>query len=186
MINIRLAEEKDISKLKQLIDENISIDYFTEDSLKAIINENNHYIFVNTDDSDIPNGFIYCNIDTLENACETAYIPQDIKSFDQYSKDSKVCLYKTTCTAKEARKIGILTSFMKKMDAVTSNLDFDFNIVVALIHPGDIIPVHNILIENGFIKAERIRHPWIKIKSYCGYCKSEYCKCDGMLYIKER
>lgn len=186
MINIRLAKEKDINRLKQLIDENISVDYFTEDAIKSIINENNHYIFVNTDENDIPNGLIYCTVDTLKNACDIAYIPQDIESLAKYSKDMKVCLYKTTCTAKEARKAGILSSFMKEMDAATSKLDFDMNIVVALIHPGDVIPVHNILTDNGFVKIERIEHPWIKIKSYCSYCKSEYCKCDGMLYIKER
>lgn len=186
MSNIRPAEHKDIQHLKKLIDENISEDYFSENYIENILNSDNNYIYVCVDEENIPVAMIYCVVTSLEDAMKIGYIPIDTLALKGFDKNSRTCLYKTTCTSKEYRDTGILHSFMKKIDSITDKLDFERSIVLSLIYANGVIPTDHVLSETGFIKTQRIIKPWNGIKSHCNYCGKDYCTCDGMLYIKER
>lgn len=185
MNNIRLAEEKDILYIKKLVDENISADYFSSDFIKNIINEKDSFLYVFTDE-EIPVAMIYCTIKSLEEACALSHIPLTDSEICNYDRNDKVLLYKTTCTDDRYRQNGILNQFMDEVICATKGLDYKFSIVLALELPDGIIPADKALVRSGFIRKSKVITPWINIKSYCNYCDNEYCRCNGVMYIRRR
>lgn len=186
MNDVRFAKLSDIDEIKELIDSSISVDYFSKEDIEDFINNDKKFLFIHTDDKEHPVACLLSEIGTLESICKkNDFFSVSDDCFRKYDKDTKVILYKTTCTRKDYRKNGILTDFMSKCSDYFSKFDYEMKIVLCLVLPDGRIPAHNHVVNDGFKQIKLYKHPWHKIKSYCGYCNNEYCQCDGMLYIKE-
>ena len=185
MNKIRYANIKDLYEIKKIIDDAISIDYYTEDDLKSFILSDDIFFFVYTDENDAAIACLLCEKGSLKDICEKDNIPFDDESFDKYNENTKVIIYKTAATKKSERNNGILTDFLREAGKVTTDIPHDIKLCLCLMLPNGKIPVHNHVTNDGFKQIKRFSSPWNNIKSYCSYCNSQYCKCDGMLYIKE-
>lgn len=185
MGNIRYAKKLDIPFLKAIIDDAISLDYYSEEALESLIADDNSLFFVYTDENDEPIACLICEIGELKKICLKDNVPFDKEVFNNYAEDAKVIIYKTAATKKEYRNGGILTEFLNEAAIKCRDIKHDLSMCLCLVLPNGKIPVHRHVIKDGFRQVHLYKSPWNCIKSYCSYCGSEYCKCDGMLYIKE-
>lgn len=186
MSNIRFATEADVKIIKKIVDNSISVDYYSEQFIIDFIIHDGGYIYVYVDNMDKPLACLFFEKGGLKYICEKDNIPYPDESFESYFDNTEVIIYKTAATDPECRNNGILTEFLKEADIDTKNMDYDIKMCLCLILPNGKIPVKRHVETDGFVQIKRFKSPWNNIKSYCSYCNSEYCKCDGMLYIKEK
>lgn len=186
MNKIRLARLEDANCIKEIIDGSISIDFYSIDKLKEFILNKNSIFYVYTDDNDIPVACLFCEKGSLYDICLKDNIPFEDEVFKKYNKDTKTIIYKTAATRVNYRSKGILRSFLREAAVECSKIDHDVVAALCLVLPDGSIPVHRHVTEDGFKQIKLFKSPWKNIKSYCSYCKNEYCTCDGMLYLKEK
>jgi hypothetical protein len=186
MGEIRQATAKDLIAIKKMTDEYIGVDFYTMSYLEKIYNTDDNFIYVYTNDEDEAVAYLYFFISTLQEALEVIHASKEYSRFDDMETDSKVCVYKTTCTDKAYRNRGLLTSFLQKIETVIKdNNNVKCILAPALRTPAGVIPVENVVLAAGFKKRTEIMHPWSHIDSYCPYCKNRNCQCDSVIYTKE-
>ena len=185
MDNIRLARLDDINKIKNIIDEGISENYYSLDVIKSFIEDDNSYLLVAVSDEDIPLAAMFCEKGTLKDMSVLENIPYPNDAFNSYSDETLTVVYKTVATSKNARRKGYVHALFNEYDKIFKNTEHDLRIGLALILPDGSIPIKKHIDEVGFEYKKIIKHPWSKIRSYCSYCKNDFCMCDGMLILKE-
>jgi hypothetical protein len=185
MGEIRQATAKDLIAIKKMTDEYIGVDFYTMSRLKKIYNTDDNFLYVYTNDEGEAVAYFYVFISTLQEALEVIHAPKEYSWFDDMETDSKVGVYKTSCTEKEYRNRGVFTYFFQKMETVFRDNKIGRVFVPALRTPAGVIPVENVVLAAGFKKRTEIMHPWSQIDSYCPYCKSRNCQCDSVIYTKE-
>lgn len=185
MNRIRYAKLSDVNVIKDIIDDAISIDYYSQEDIEKYINDNNCLFFIYVDSEDNPIACLLCEKGKLEEICNKDNIPYPDACFDSFNPNDNVIIYKTAATRKQDRNNGILADFLKQADVISRGIDHALKLCLCLILPNNKIPVHSNVIKAGFKQIKRVKSPWIHINSYCSYCKNQFCKCDGMVYIKE-
>lgn len=184
MDHIRLAEEKDLEQIKKLIDENISIDFYSIDYLRDTLSDSDRNIYISTDELDVPVALLYIIFTTYGKAKELLKIPQETE-LPALSDDSRILIFKTTCTDIHYRKSGILSSLMDTAEADCRKRGYPYIILEAIRIPSGKIPNEKGLQYHQFRPVKEILHPWADTNSYCPYCQNQFCQCNAVLYIKE-
>lgn len=187
MFEIRKARREDAYRIKQLTDQYISKDFYEISFLEQKIDDPDNLIYVcQKEDKEIV-AYIYLFLDSLKNVCDVLHIPEKIRKelpYYEKNKETKVCSYKTISIEKEFRSQGIHDQFLEHMDALLKKTDIAYSIMTALKRVDGMIPAHRGITKDRFKPVIEVEHPWIHEKSYCPYCKKDYCECNGMVYIK--
>lgn len=185
MNNIRYASLNDASEIKKIIDEGISENYYSIDTIKNYIIDENSYLLVAVSENDTPLAAMFCEKGCLKDMCRLENIPYPDETFDKYNEQDITIVYKTVATYKDARCNGLVHGLFRKYEDIFNSVEHDLRIGLALILPDGTIPIKKHIDEVGFSPKKIINSPWSNIKSFCTYCGNEYCKCNGMLIIKE-
>ena len=185
MENIRLAELSDLTALKKLTDENIGVDYYTEEDLRQILTDPDKKFFVCTDENDVPIAYSLIIITTYAKARKMMKITEPVPGLEALEPDAAISIYKTTCTDKAYRRLGFLGQLVRAAQAYLTEHHIRYILADAMKHPSGYIPVAKTAESNGYHAVMEIPHPWSDIDSYCPYCQSRFCKCNAIIYIKE-
>lgn len=182
MEQVRQAIASDIKYICKLCDENISEGFYTEQELSQICQNPDHYIYVYCDDNDIPVAFLYMFVAPYGQTPESFRVSEKITLPD----DEPVCVFKTTCTDPEYRRKGILHLLMSYCEQVMKEQGIHTILLEALKHyPSGKVPAASGIKDMDFKIVQEVSQPWIHIRSYCPYCKNEYCHCNALLCVKE-
>lgn len=185
MSKVRKASQKDLKRIKEMCDEYISLDFYSEEFWKKAYEDENQYIVLYANDEDIPVGFIYMFRASYKKAREILKIPDNADYLRDLSDDDIVGVFKTTCTDKAYRRQGILKLLMESCEDMLRNDGITLILLDALKLPSGEIPAESGIEKTKFKKIAEIKHPWADIDSFCPYCKSRFCRCDAVLCIKE-
>lgn len=185
MIKTRFANLDDIDEVKKIIDEGISQDYYSIDTIRNYITDENSMLLVVVSDDDKPQAAMFCMKGNLKQMCEEEHIPYPDSVFEGYSENSQTIVYKTASTYKNMRNRGYVTRLFDAYGDIFDNTEHELRVGLALVLPDGTIPIKKQVDNAGFTPRKLYKSPWSKIKSYCNYCNCEYCQCNGMLYIKE-
>lgn len=168
-----------------MTDEYIGKEFYTISYLKEIYDADDKFIYVCVNDKDEVVAYFYIFTSILQEALRILNIPIQLSGFDSDKLDSKVGVYKTSCTKKDYRNQGLFTSFLHSMEGVFREKRVEQVLLPALRTPSGVVPVKNVVFAAGFHEAGEFMHPWSHIDSYCPYCKNRNCQCDCVLYTKE-
>lgn len=185
MNHIRFATLADTTEVKKIMDEGISQDYYSIQEIESYINNENNYLLVSVSDEDKPLAAMFCSKGTLKEMCELEHIPYPDSIFDKYSEDAQAVVYKTASTYKAERCNGHVKDLFYEYDKMFNDIAHELRIGLAIVLPDGTVPIKSHVDKYGFKAKKLIKSPWSYLKSYCSYCKNEYCQCDGMIYIKE-
>lgn len=185
MGRIREARLDDLIRVKQMTDAYISRDFYSLSYLEDILRDENQYLFVYTDEKDEAVAYLYMFDATLREALGVLHISYDIAQPRERDLDARVGVYKTTCTEKDYRGKGILTSFLAYVEDVFVKKGIGTILLTALQIPNGRIPTYNVLDHAGFQRVGSVEHPWIEVDAYCPYCGHQHCTCNAVVYKKE-
>ncbi|MDD3338825.1 MAG: hypothetical protein PHS82_08230 [Lachnospiraceae bacterium] len=182
---IREAREQDVIKIKQLTDENISVNFYTLSFLRTIIDDPKQYLLVYENEEKEIVAYLYMFCASLQEALTILHIPVELLVSNGVLPETKIVVFKTTCTHKKYRSRGILTSLIDYAQKKVLQIDLHSILLTALQIPSEKIPAHTVLIQADFVPVGRVKHPWRNIEAYCPYCGKDHCICDAVVYRKE-
>lgn len=186
MNKIRPAIPEDVNEIKKIMDEGISQDYYSEDDILEFIERDNYYLLVSVSEDDKPLAAMFCIKGSLKDMCELERIPYPDEIFSSYNDDSIAVVYKTAATYISERRHGHVDKLFNEYNNIFNRTEHDLRIGLALILPDGRIPIKHHVDDSGFKPKKIISSPWSHLKSYCSYCKNDYCQCNGMIYLKEK
>lgn len=182
---IREAGYEDLAAVKKMTDEYIGQDFYSMSFLREICDADNKYLYVYANDRDEAVAYLYIFVSTLEEALRILHITYEESGLAGAEPESKVGVYKTTCTRKEYRNQGVLAAFLDSLEDIVRQNRVERILAPALKSPTGLVPVQTQVLEAGFHKVGEGMRPWSGIDAYCPYCKSMNCKCQCVLYVKE-
>lgn len=185
MEGIRPAQTRDLAAIKEMTDTYIGRDFYTMSQLEKICRTPDHLLFVYTDGEDRVMAFFYIFMSTLQEALRVLNAPADCGVYSNIPGDSRVGVFKTSCTQKAYRNRGLFTTFFHAMEEVFVEHKIERTLVPALRSPQGVIPVENVGLDAGFQRAAVLSHPWAHIDAYCPYCRQQHCQCDCVIFTKE-
>lgn len=186
MIAYRKARVGDEKRIKEVMDEGIGENFYSENQIKEFIeNEHESVIMVGVDELDVPHGFIYSFVAPLKEALSILGIPKDHTLFSDMDEDEMVGVMKTTSTDKAHRKDGICVHLVENTAVYMKEKKVKQVIVSALRRPDGYVVTEGLLDATGYRPVMELKRPWNKIDCFCPHCKKQYCECDSVVYIRE-
>jgi len=186
---IRKAQAKDIVQIKQLVDEYIGTDFYSVEELENIVQSDSKVIYVYCGDDSNVNGMTYILVDEITNVPELLNI-SDV-DFERLIKiypdciNQPVGIFKTISVKPECRKTDVADDLVKSNIEWFKGKGVKLAIGEAIVRPDGKVNAARVNEKSGLKSMFRIKKPWSKIKSYCPYCKNEYCQCDAEIFAKE-
>ena len=186
-IEVRAAEDRDLERIKYLIDQCISRDFYTIEELEDMLKREDDllYVAVDADRNGWVMAYFYAFLSTLDEALRILHVRVKPEALQKCTGNERVGVYKTSSTDPAYRNRGVFSSFMVNLQPVLRAKGAKMILNTALRPLGKEIPILNILRDTGFTPVMTVRRPWAGKKGYCPYCEQEYCVCDGVLYIKK-
>ena len=183
-IEVRAAEARDLKRIKALIDQCISRDFYSIEELEAMLKREDDllYVAVDADRDGWVVAYFYAFLSSLDEALRILHVPEKPETLQKYAGSERVGVYKTASTDPEYRNRGVFSAFMVNLQPVLRNKGAKMIVNTALRPLGREIPILNILRDTGFTPVMTVRRPWAEKKGYCPYCKQDYCICDAVLY----
>ena len=184
---MRDAEARDLPEIKQLMDRYLSRDYYTMEELEKILAGERNLLYVVTDSEKGGEvvSYFYAFVAPLDEALQILHVKEKPAFLANYSGDTTVAVYKASSTKEAYRKNGVCTSFVRDLQPVVRDMGAKLILATALHPRGKEEPMKHIFISNGFSAIADLYRPWSGIRSYCPYCRQEYCVCDAVFYIKK-
>jgi len=184
---VRDAEARDLPEIKQLMDRYLSRDYYTMEELEKILAGERNLLYVVTDSEKGGEvvSYFYAFVAPLDEALQILHVKEKPAFLANYSGDTTVAVYKASSTKEAYRKNGVCTSFVRDLQPVVREMGAKLILATALHPRGKEEPMKHIFISNGFSAIADLYRPWSGIRSYCPYCRQEYCVCDAVFYIKK-
>ena len=185
-IEVRTAEVRDLERIKYLIDNCISRDFYSMAELESMLEREDDLLYVaaDTDRDGLVAAYFYAFISTLDEALRVLHVEEKPEALQQYQGNERVGVYKTSSTDPAYRNQGIFSAFMADLQPVLREKGSKMIINTALRPLGREIPILNILRDTGFSPVMTLERPWAKKKGYCPYCKQDYCICDAVLFMR--
>ncbi|MBR3018578.1 MAG: hypothetical protein IKH57_16115 [Clostridia bacterium] len=186
-LEVRDAQARDIPEIKRLTDEYISEDYYSLNTLEAMLHgdRNLFYVVTDADKGDAIISYFYAFLSGLDEALQILHVPEKPEALQNYPGDTPVAVYKASSTEKAYRKHGICSSFVRDQEPVVRARGAKLILATALHPVGRQVPMRHIFLDNGFTAIADIYRPWVSIRGHCPYCKQEYCTCDAVFYLKK-
>ena len=186
-LQVRDAEARDLPEIKQLMDRYLSRDYYTMEELEKILAGERNLLYVVTDSEKGGEvvSYFYAFVAPLDEALQILHVKEKPAFLANYSGDTTVAVYKASSTKEDYRKNGVCTSFVRDLQPVVREMGAKLILATALHPRGKEEPMKHIFISNGFSAIADLYRPWSGIRSYCPYCRQEYCVCDAVFYIKK-
>lgn len=185
MSQIRFATLEDVLDVKNIIDEGISENYYTKEDIIDYITDDNKFLLVVVSEDDKPISAMFCAKGGLKEMCDNERIPYPDSVFDKYNENTKTIVYKTASTYNHLRSKGYVGWLFEEYNNIFNDIDHEIRIGLALILPDGEVPIRKLVEKYDFKPAKVFEMPWHNLKSYCWYCKKDFCECNGLLYIKE-
>ena len=185
-IEVRAAEARDLKRIKALIDQCISRDFYSIEELEDMLKRKDDllYVAVDADRDGWVVAYFYAFLSSLDEALRILHVPEKPETLQKYTGSERVGVYKTSSTDPEYRNRGVFSAFMVNLQPVLRNKGAKMIVNTALRPLGREIPILNILRDTGFTPVVTVPRPWVEKKGYCPYCKQDYCICDAVLYMK--
>ncbi len=186
-LEIRDAEIRDLPEIKRLMDEYLSLNYYSLEALEGMLCGDRHLLYVVTDaDRDhAVVSYFYAFLSSLDEALQILHVAERPEPLLQYRGDDLVAVYKASSTEKGYRKLGICSTFIRDLQPVVQQRGAKMILATALHPAGQRIPMKHIFVDNGFSAISDLYRPWSQINSYCPYCREDYCTCDAVFYMKK-
>lgn len=189
MSQYRRATLSDCQQIKSLIDSYIGNEFYSLEDLEKIVSDRNKSIFVYESDENAVVGMAYVFIGDFSNVTRRLNFTENdcrkiINMYPQCQK-SKIGVFKTICIHPDYRRHHISETLVDLIEEWFKENNIRFGIGEAIIVPGGKVNARRLNEACGFTPVLHIKKPWIHIKSYCPYCKNEYCQCDAEIFIKE-
>lgn len=186
IFNLFPVQEKDIRELKQLCDDTLGVNFYTEENIFSLIHKKNMF---------------FCKL--LDNHNIIGYHFHYIKDISAVAKDFH-CNEKSMCELSDTttgisvgvlKSVGIKPEYRKKglayqLNAYAMCILFSYN-VPSIWAPawkrGAYVPEQNTLLRLGFSYFKNVPNVWYeKEKLFCPECKKEHCICEAAIYYKLR
>ncbi|MCR4806012.1 MAG: hypothetical protein K5981_10260 [Clostridia bacterium] len=186
-LEVRKAEPRDLPQIKRLIDDTISLDFYSVEDLEGMLSGEDDllYVVADTDRDDAVASYFYAFLSTLDEALATLHVKEKPEALAKYAGNTRVGVYKTSSTDPAYRNHGVFSAFMSGLQPVLRERGAELIMNTALKPYGRDIPIKRILQDTGFVPAAAVYRPWAETKGYCPYCGQDYCICDAVLYIRE-
>jgi len=189
MSQYRSATLDDCLQIKALVDAYIGEDFYPVDDLRNILSDINKNIFVYESDEGKVVGMAYAFIDYFSKASRRLNFTENdcrtIIKLYPYCQQGKIGVFKTICIHPDFRRNHISENLVVCIEEWFNENDVRFAIGEAIIASGGKANARRLNDACGFTTLFNIRKPWSHIKSYCPYCKKDYCQCDAEIFIKE-
>jgi hypothetical protein len=182
---IRQAKTTDLAAVKRMTDTYIGKDFYTMSQLEEFHAAPDKFLFVYVNEADEAVAFFYIFMSSLKEALRVLHAPADCRVYSELSPDSRVGVFKTACTERAYRNRGLFTTFFYAMEEVFLRNRIRHTLIPALRDPNGVIPVENVVLEDGFQPTAVFAHPWSHIDAYCPYCRQANCQCDCVIFTKE-
>ncbi len=185
-LEIRAAEPRDVPQIKRLIDVYIAEDYYSPESLEALLDGENNlfYVVTDADRGGAVISYFYGFLSPLDEALRILHVPAKPEPLRKYDGSTLVGVYKLASTEKAYQKQGICSSFIRDLEPVFRRRGAKMILATALRPLGREVPMRHIFRDNGFEAVAEISRPWVEMTLYCPYCQREHCICDAVFYMK--
>lgn len=181
---LRNATLNDLNSIKKIFDNGIGENFYSEDELRAFITTpRDVLVLVNVDDGAI-GGCMYNFISTLEKGMEALHIPKTMPPFADMDMSLKVGVLKTASTDYGHRHRGIGMELVSGSARELSRMGISYLLACSLRTPEGKAVTGGILETIGLSAVCELKTPWINVDCYCPMCKSRFCHCDGVIYMK--
>lgn len=186
-LEVRKAQTRDLEQIKRLIDDTISLDFYSIEDLEGMLRGEDDLLCVAVDEDrdDYVAAYFYAFLSTLDKALEVLHVREKPEVLRDHAGDERVGVYKTSSTDPAYRKHGIFSAFMSELQPVLRSRGAQMILNTALRPYGREIPILGILQDTGFVPVSTLYRPWAEKKGYCPYCRQDYCICDAVLYVRE-
>ena len=189
MEHYREMEKSDVDAVKKLSDEYIGVDFYNEIYLESIVDDPDRVVNLYIVDDGSIRGFQYGMLSDLDICCNILNLDNEAKEqlIAQYPEcgNELLGIFKTIVVDPSCRGSGVSEELNSRTAMWFKNRGVKLAVGEALIRPDGIINARNTMEHTNQRVLFKVKQPWIDIKSYCPYCKQEYCHCDAAIFVKE-
>ena len=186
-LEVRTAEDRDLSEIKRLIDTYISPEYYSLAYLREQLHKERtlFYVVTDADRGDEIVSYFYAYISTLKEALEDLHAPEPPEPLREYGPETLVGVYKTSSTVRDYQKHGICSAFIRDLEPVLRERGAKMILATAMRSPAGVVPMRHIFHRYGFTAISELIRPWEHLDIYCIYCGRHHCICDAVFYMKK-
>lgn len=179
--HLKRLTDDDIATARRLCDEHVGAGLYTDDFLRSILDDPEHYFYLLVSDGAVI-GYIYYRIMAAAGIVRMPGFELDIIR-DLCRPDDPIAVFTSIGLNEAHRGTGLTDALL----AYLKTRMIESHRVTLILAPawkkGGLIPAQSLMLRNGYQAYCDLIRPWASIESLvCPYCRQERCQCNAVVY----